>query len=289
MSADEFDVTFADGYVTPGRRKNNWLASNTPTSAHGSNFRFEVGSVWVYTSNIWVCTDPTTGAAVWTAIDGSGGGGGFTNPMTTAGDIIKASSGGTAVRHAIGTDRQYLATSNTSIVWRDDGPLATDLSVSGSHDIDYGLAATHDLTLTGNATFTLSGAITDQTTDLRIILRQDGTGSRTVTWPGSITWAGGSAPTLQNDADAVDTIGLLTVDDGTTWLGYHATAGTTDHGALDGLTDNDHPQYSLTDHQHTTAVGELLISDTPAGTPLVFSDVLQNEDQDDLLYEDAVI
>jgi len=221
-----YAVLFNSGETVPTRLKHNFVASNTPNSGHGTSFGYDEGSVWIYTSNIWVCTDPTTGSAVWTAIDGSGGGGGFANPMTTAGDLIKATSGGTATRHAIGTDRQYLATSNTSIAWRDDAPLATDLSVSGSHDIDYGLAATHDLTLTGNATFTLSGAVTGQSTDLRIVLRQDGTGSRTVTWPGSITWAGGSAPTLQAAADAVDTIGLLSVDDGTTWLGYYDQTGT---------------------------------------------------------------
>ena len=106
------------------------------------------------------------------------------------------------------------------------GTLNTDLSVSGSHDIDYADGETHDLTLTGNATFTLSGAVTGNATDIRVILRQDGTGSRTVTWPGSVTWAGGSAPTLQTAAAAVDTIGLLTVDDGTTWFGYFDLTGT---------------------------------------------------------------
>ena len=36
-----------------------------------------------------------------------------------------------------------------------------------------------------------------------------------------------------------------------------------------------------------TGVGaELLITDTPAGSPLVFADVLQNEAGDDLLYSD---
>ena len=32
--------------------------------------------------------------------------------------------------------------------------------------------------------------------------------------------------------------------------------------------------------------GEILISDTPAGSPLVFADLLQNEAEDDLLYGD---
>ena len=39
-------------------------------------------------------------------------------------------------------------------------------------------------------------------------------------------------------------------------------------------------------HAHDYS-GELLITDEPAGTPLVFADILQNEDQDDLVYEDV--
>jgi hypothetical protein len=46
------------------------------------------------------------------------------------------------------------------------------------------------------------------------------------------------------------------------------------------------------DHKHgmpatpTAGIGEILISDTPAGSPLVFADLIQNEAQDDLVYAD---
>jgi hypothetical protein len=103
--------------------------------------------------------------------------------------------------------------------------LHEDLSVSGAHTADRADGATHDLTLVGNATITLDGAVTGEATDWRLIVRQDGTGSRTITWADTITWVGGSAPTLQTAANAVDTIGLVTIDDGTTYFGYHAGAG----------------------------------------------------------------
>ena len=103
-----------------------------------------------------------------------------------------------------------------------DDSLHVDTSVgTETHDIDRADGATHDLTLTGNPTFTLSGAFTGKSTDLRLLLRQDTVGSRTVTWPGSVTWVNGGAPVLQTAAHALDTIGLLTVDDGTSWLGYY--------------------------------------------------------------------
>lgn len=46
---------------------------------------------------------------------------------------------------------------------------------------------------------------------------QDGTGSRTITWPGSVTWLSGSAPTLSTAAGAIDVISLFY--DGTTYYG----------------------------------------------------------------------
>jgi len=42
------------------------------------------------------------------------------------------------------------------------------------------------------------------------------------------------------------------------------------------------------DHTHAgSGVGPLLIEDTPAGSPLVFADIIQNEEGTDLLYADT--
>jgi hypothetical protein len=54
------------------------------------------------------------------------------------------------------------------------------------------------------------------------IVKQDGTGSRTIAWPAAVKWAGGSAPTLSTAADAVDVLTFLTTDAGTTWYGFAA-------------------------------------------------------------------
>lgn len=119
----------------------------------------------------------------------------------------------------------------------DSGSLFPHLSVSGATTVDRADGATHDLTLTGNATITLDGAVTGEATDWRLVIRQDGTGNRTITWADTITWVGGSAPTLQTGANAVDVIGLVTVNDGTTYLGFHAAGGGGGASALDDLTD----------------------------------------------------
>ncbi len=176
----------------------------------------------------------------------------FAAASAPTGSDTKAAGGWTkgSLWYLPSTDTLYICEDETVATWKQvgggGGSLHTDASVSGAHDIDRDDGETHDLTLTGNATFTISGAFTGDVTDLRLMLRQDGTGSRTVTWPGSVTWIGGSAPTLQTGANAFDVIGLFTVDDGTTWIGAHIDSsggGASDHGALTGLSDDDHPQY----------------------------------------------
>ena len=66
---------------------------------------------------------------------------------------------------------------------------------------------------------------------------------------------------------------------------------------LDKALSGTYPNPSVVDdsHSHTTAtapggtgIGPILIEDTPAGSPLVFADLLQNEEGDDLLYADIV-
>jgi hypothetical protein len=74
------------------------------------------------------------------------------------------------------------------------------------------------ITLNANCTFTLTGAVASRMTQLELILTQDATGNRTVTWPASVKWSGG-APALTGTAAAVDRILLTSYNGGTTWYG----------------------------------------------------------------------
>jgi len=82
----------------------------------------------------------------------------------------------------------------------------------------------HTWTLTGNVTGTPTWTI-GSAKSFRVSVCQDGTGSRTMVWPSTptLTWVGGSAPTLTTTASACD---LIAFDyDGTTIIGQAASAG----------------------------------------------------------------
>lgn len=94
---------------------------------------------------------------------------------------------------------------NAGIATLTDGPTVT---------IDANKVASQKVTLGGNRTIAFSNFRTGQRVCVR--LTQDGTGSRTVTWPSSgvtINWAGGSAPTLTTTANKADWITVLCIDD----------------------------------------------------------------------------
>jgi hypothetical protein len=77
-----------------------------------------------------------------------------------------------------------------------------------------------DLTLTAACTLTFSGSVAAVACSFTLIARQDATGSRAITWPASVEWAGGVAPTISTVASRVDVFTFVTVDNGTTWLGF---------------------------------------------------------------------
>ena len=84
---------------------------------------------------------------------------------------------------------------------------------ASSITIDPNKSSLQSVTLNTNATFTMSGFETGQSVTL--IIKQDGTGSRTGTFT-SVKFPGG-APTLTTTANAIDVITI--VYDGTDYLG----------------------------------------------------------------------
>lgn len=77
-------------------------------------------------------------------------------------------------------------------------------SYSGTITIDWSdltKGKVRTITLTGNPTIAFSNAVAGQFICVRLL--QDGSGSRTVTWP-TIKWPGGSAPPLTTTLNKMD-------------------------------------------------------------------------------------
>jgi len=70
-------------------------------------------------------------------------------------------------------------------------------------------------------TLTISNtpATSNTSVGFTIIFTADGT-ARSVTWPASIKWPGGTAPTLTSTNAKKDVLSFVSTDNGTTWLGF---------------------------------------------------------------------
>ncbi len=113
-----------------------------------------------------------------------------------------------------------------------EGHVVAPTSSSGAAlTLDLSTGNAFDVTLTANCTITITNPPASGVLgQFLVILRQGGTGSYTVTWPGSVDWqdtdgtTGGAAPTLWTAVGAQDAILLSTLDGGTTWGGTHLSA-----------------------------------------------------------------
>lgn len=136
-------------------------------------------------------------------------------------DTIAFTEGGVEAMRLDSSGRMALGTTTANARFT----LAGDYSeavVTANTGTAYTIALTSGtvqlLTLTGNCTFTFPTATAGQS--FILLLRQDGTGSRTVTWPAAVRWPGGTAPTITSTANRTDK--YVFTADGSVWLGTNA-------------------------------------------------------------------
>ena len=79
------------------------------------------------------------------------------------------------------------------------------------------------LALSGNTTFSFTGAPSTGSSGFSLMITQDAGGSGfAVTWPASVKWPGGSAPDLTADAGKSDVFVFTTDDGGASFVGLVA-------------------------------------------------------------------
>ena len=93
---------------------------------------------------------------------------------------------------------------------------------SGTLTIDLSAANVFTVSLNANiTTLTISNtlATSNTSTGFTLVLTADGT-ARTITWPGSVKWPAGTAPTLTSTNGKIDVLSFVSYDQGSTWLGF---------------------------------------------------------------------
>jgi hypothetical protein len=150
-------------------------------------------------------------------------------PGASTGGVLSASYGGTGLTSP-GTSGNVLASNGTA--WTSTNTITnpilvtptindgyTEETVTANTSTAYTISLTGGsfqiLTLTGNCTFTFPTATAGQS--FMMFLKQDATGSRTVTWPAVVKWPSSTAPTITATASKGDK--FVFTADGTNWLG----------------------------------------------------------------------
>jgi hypothetical protein len=160
----------------------------------------------------WTCAGTCTGFG--------GGGGGVTSLTGTANQVLASASTGAVT---LSTPQSIATTSTPQFARLGLGTAADSAAVakfagqyysplvddgnSGTADtIDWNAGNEHLSTLTGNVTYTLSNPVDG---GRYVILIATGAGSFSATWPGTVAWPGGVAPTITAAAGKVDVITLI--------------------------------------------------------------------------------
>jgi len=89
-------------------------------------------------------------------------------------------------------------------------------NVTGSTGLDINASPVFTATATGDTTFTFDN-VPDQEDGVGFTLVFTNGGAHTITWPTSVDWPGGTAPTLTTSG--TDVLVFFTPDGGTTWHG----------------------------------------------------------------------
>ena len=123
-----------------------------------------------------------------------------------ASKVLTANASGIVTFNKAITEQSVALTSGTSVT------------------LDISQGSVFTITLAHNiSTFTWSNPATSGDVSAFVLkVTQDGTGSRTIAFPASVDFAGGTAPTLSTGANDVDVFVFFTVDAGTTYFGFTA-------------------------------------------------------------------
>jgi len=142
----------------------------------------------------------------------------LTSTTTTAGAALPK-AGGTMTGEIAAADEVI---SRPEI--KDYSETKTALSAAASIAIDMENGNVFTITPDQNTTFTFTNpSPTGKSCAFTLVWTQDGS-DRTIAWPASVDWAGGSAPDVTSGSAKIDIYTFFTLDAGTIWYGFQAGA-----------------------------------------------------------------
>ncbi len=134
------------------------------------------------------------------------------NAFSVGGTTLTVQSGTVLIGTTTNVSQSSMVVLGDSIATSFTETISSFNATSGtSYNINWSSGGIHHLVLTGNVTFTFTNMRAGQT--ITLLLKQDITGSRTVTWPSNLKWSG-SAPTLTTTAAKTDIVVLTYLPDG---------------------------------------------------------------------------
>ena len=139
----------------------------------------------------------------------------------TAAKIAPAAVGADQLADGIPIDMQDAVLRSPELRdFAETSPAAT--IASGVLTLDFEAGSVFEVAMTQNvsALNLVNPPLSGRAGACTLILRQDGTGGRTLAWPGAVRWPGGLPPTITAAPNAVDVISLVTRDGGATWFGF---------------------------------------------------------------------
>ena len=165
--------------------------------------------------------------------------------LTTTGDIFISSSGGTATRLAIGSANQILTVSGGLPVWAAPAAATAHDILSASHGDSAANAVTDGSIIIGNVTPAWSElVIAIPASNVRNVMGIDN---------------GEVRPSWKTSLDATNPAVIGSLGPGTSLVFSHRDhIHSADHGAIGGLSDDDHTQYVR--HSIVTTTGDLFIA-----------------------------
>lgn len=140
---------------------------------------------------------------------------------TTKGDLLAATGSAAITRLGVGSDGQVLTASSaqsTGLAWAAHSTVRVVALTDGAT-----IAVNADTTDLGKVTIAGNRTISNPTgtpvagQQLILRIKQDGTGSRTITWGSAFRFSGGTAPTLTTTASKTDYLGFIYNADDTKW------------------------------------------------------------------------